>query len=627
MSGPTVRENAVALSELYRLRIAVQHLVSDGSVDRAIREEVQQALDIVFVRVGHFQRRLALVQHRADRMEAVDGMQAMIDATDALIANDFNDMRAFQVTFGLAAQKAHSALTRIVNEQHIDDFASFDDTLKSLMTLTRLNSGFVMGMVILATGLQLLLRREVLNRKRRSEAEQTATHMAYHDKLTGLGNRALFAEMLERSFTPTADKTALRGTLILVDLERFKDINDIYGHVVGDMVLRHVADGLRACVLPIDREIARLGGDEFAIILQTEDKVIIERMIADMFATLCRQVRFGDYDFAITIAVGYASLAEVTCVFDASPESMVRAADYALQAAKLQMGESKARQFDLELSAQLHRSKARALALEQAIQDNVIEVWLQPQVDLATLQLTGFEALARWCHEGEMIPPDEFIPLAEQSGLIMSLDHYMFRHATRIVAAWNIAHNARARLSVNLSPVHIMADGLLTGISGSLAASGLAPEFLTVELTESVQLREWQTVSRRLIDIQALGCQLSIDDFGSGYSSFGYLRKMPARELKIDRDLVIGIEASHEVRSILAAIVDIARTLKLSIVVEGIETAEQAQIAKALGCTHAQGYFFGKPQRAADLKGPNEVLLAQVATLFAQETGLAALSA
>ena len=262
------------------------------------------------------------------------------------------------------------------------------------------------------------------------------------------------------------------------------------------------------------------------------------------------------------------------------------------------------RQFDDEMARRMSQRRARLDALEQAILNENLEVWLQPKIVLSTGAHVGFEALVRWRHDGDLIMPMEFISLAEESGLIIEIDRFMLRAATRAVAEWNARHGKDVSVSINLSGRHISSPDLEAHVASAIAMSGLRPDQVTLELTESVEVRDWGAVSKKLDRLRALGCRLSLDDFGTGYSSLGYLRQMPADELKLDKSFVTDLETSAAAREIVASVVDIARTLDLGVVVEGIENLAQARIAEDLGCTVAQGYLFGRPAPAARCAPP-----------------------
>jgi EAL domain-containing protein (putative c-di-GMP-specific phosphodiesterase class I) len=284
-------------------------------------------------------------------------------------------------------------------------------------------------------------------------------------------------------------------------------------------------------------------------------------------------------------------------------EAMTRAADFALYAAKAAPGRGNQRLFDAALAAEIAERGARLTALERAVAEGALEVWLQPKVRLATGATTGFEALVRWRRGGEVVPPAEFVSLAEESGLIVDIDLFVLQAATRRVAERNRAQGARLGLSVNLSTQHMASRRIVDEVARALDASGLPPDLLTLELTESMAVRDWVHVLETVDRLKALGCRISLDDFGTGYSSLGYLRRLPADELKLDKSFVAELDRSDQARWIVDGVVDIARSLRMRVVIEGIETPAQAEIAADLGCEIGQGFLFGRPRPAEEALG------------------------
>ena len=606
--GPTVRENAHAISDIYRLQFAANQIASTGSRNEQTVSDFLAALDFLYVRAENLGRSLMLVDYREDSARALSSMHRMIEISDSAITNGFADLGTFQSQLTEAARSAQSELVQYMNALHIDQQGALTNAVSSLEALTRLHFLFLLAMLIFSVSLLFLLRREVLIRKDWSEAEARVTYIAYHDDLTGLGNRATFHERALDFFDRAKTSELRNRSLIVLDLDDFKEINDAFGHPVGDAVLCHIAEILKAVAEKHDAIPVRVAGDEFAMFLKTGKSLEIRRIADDIINEVRKPLSLQDNVIMPHLSIGGVAARDLDDSQPITLESMSRAADYALYAAKRSPGRNNVRLFDDALATQLRQRRERLKALETAIETDAIEVWLQPQVDLFTLELSGFEALARWTHNGVFVPPDEFVAIAEDNGLIADLDAMMLRRATQAMADWNTRHGAEVAISVNVSASNIGSPRLMSAISTALGLSKLPPQLLTLELTETVEVRDWKQVVDKMTRIRALGCKLSIDDFGSGYSSLGYLRKMPAHELKIDRSLVTGIESSEEGRSIVSSVVDIAHSLRFVTVVEGIETIEQARIARHLGCTHAQGYLFGKPLPHQKVPAPDKVL-------------------
>lgn len=620
--GPTVRQTAHAVSDIYRLRIALENAVAQGGFSPETRADFLLALDYLYVRADNYARSLGRVPTRADSAKALQAINDIVVLSDTAAASGFPDVDQLAEQVDGAGGAAQSALMQYMNALHVEQQDALNGTVVSLAGLTRLHSMFLALMLVFAVGILTLLRREVLNRHKRSEAEARVSFLAYHDELTGLGNRARFSQEAGAFFTTPDDGKGYSGALAYIDIDEFKEINDVFGHPVGDAVLCQVADRIRMVSEKHDALAVRIAGDEFAVLLKSGLPKDMRAFGTELLAAVAEPVSVHGNVIVPELSIGIASAGEVAKTSDVSLDSMSRSADYALYAAKRIVGRSNLQLFDEALSRQLTLRRARLKALEEALINEELDVWLQPQINLETLELAGFEALARWTHDGEMVRPDEFIALAEESGLIVTLDSYMLRCATRAMAEWNDRHGVQIPVSVNISAVHLGSRRLLGTISEALRGAGLPPQLLTVELTETVEVSDWGPVVEKLVSIRDLGCRLSIDDFGSGYSSLGYLRKMPAHELKIDRSLVIGIESSSEGRSIVSSVVDIAHSLNFTTVIEGIETVEQALIARKLGCTTAQGYLFCRPMPYRELPGPGEFVPAHVRAGLTDDTAM-----
>lgn len=600
IDGPSIRNGAISISDLYRVTSIANRAAAEGGFDPASRREFEVALDILYVRSDTLQRIMSENVIPAEGRRAMARLWDVIALADEGLATEVIDAATFAIRLDEAAADAHAHLIRYLEDKHNDQAAAFAGTASSLGELARRHSIFVVLNLLVAVTALCLLRREVVARRMRGAAESRVAYLAYHDSLTGLHNRAWFSERLEELFdaSEAGQRRGDRWSLIYLDLDDFKQINDLHGHQAGDAVLCRVSDVVKRISSEHGGHAARLAGDEFALLVPLSHRRALDRFCAKLISEATAPVDHCGNRIAPRLSIGVATAVKLAETEAVDTTSLSRAADFALYAAKEALGQSSMRLFDDELALKLRQRRARLDALEQAIRDENLEVWLQPKFVLSTGAHIGFEALVRWRHEGDLIMPMEFITLAEESGLIIEIDRFMLRSATRAVAEWNARHGKDVSVSVNLSGRHVASPDLENQVADAIAASGLRPDQVTLELTESVEVRDWASVSAKLDRLRALGCRLSLDDFGTGYSSLGYLRQMPADELKLDKSFTTDLEISAAAREIVSSVVDIARTLELCVVIEGIETAEQARIAEDLGCAIGQGYHFGRPAPA-----------------------------
>jgi diguanylate cyclase (GGDEF)-like protein/PAS domain S-box-containing protein len=417
------------------------------------------------------------------------------------------------------------------------------------------------------------------------EVEAENRHLAFHDALTGLPNRTLLKERLEEALSLGSGGCAL----LYIDLDRFKEINDSHGHPVGDELIQQFARRLSEIVRTSDT-VARLGGDEFAILLSNGH---LERTTAD---ELCRRVlAAAESPFQLTgveikvgasIGVAFASNKEI------NQSELQRRADVALYEAK-KNGKGRFHIFTPALDERVRRQQALQTELRYALASGSgLDLYYQPIVCIGTGQVEGFEALSRWQHrELGNIQPSEFIPVAETSGLIIELGERVLIRACETASAWDLP----LRISVNVSPVQFSSGDLAHTVEQSLRRSGLAPERLELEITESVLIKNPKLALLMLNRIRALGVHIALDDFGVGYSSLCYFRQFPFDRVKIDRTFIADIIESSQARSIVQAVISLGRGLDLQVVAEGVETHQQLAILTKQGCTHVQGHLFGRP--------------------------------
>ncbi|MFC5547729.1 EAL domain-containing protein [Massilia aerilata] len=443
----------------------------------------------------------------------------------------------------------------------------------------------------------------------RKLTEQRVHHVAQHDVLTGLPNRSLLQDRLEQAVA-YANRSGHPVWVMLIDLDRFKFVNDSMGHKAGDVLLMTVAARLRGSLRDTDT-VARLSGDEFVVILsQHEDQPLTGDIVQRVMDSVAQPVMLGPKEFFVTCSIGVAAYPS-----DGTPaESLIEHADIAMYRAK-KLGRNNFQFYTPAMNEEsLERVRIES-ALRNALERNEFVLHYQPQVDLKTGQIVGMEALIRWKHpELGMVPPTRFIGVAEDTGLIVPIGAWVMRTACAQNKAWQDAGLGNLRVAVNLSARQFSAAELLPGIEQVLAETGLEPSCLELELTESLFMSDVTPAVDLLHRMKSLGVKLSIDDFGTGYSSFSYLSRFPIDVLKIDRSFVNDITHDANDAAIVASIITLAHNLRLSVIAEGVETAEQLDYLRQQGCDEMQGYYFSRPLPAQDFE-----------QLLRQRRGLAAL--
>ncbi len=428
----------------------------------------------------------------------------------------------------------------------------------------------------------------------RRHAEEQLTHDAFHDRLTGLPNRALFVDRLERLLV---QRLRHNFALVFLDIDRFKNVNDSLGHMVGDQLL--VAVGQRMLLATRQGDsIARLGGDEFAFILDNietpEDAYRAVQRIEQLYA---EPFVLASTELTVSASSGIVILSDVYT----RPEEMLRDADTAMYRAK-SLGRAQHVIFDETMRQRAIEFLSLESGLRGALSRNEIDVHYQPIFDLASGDIAGVEALARWRHGDRMVSPAEFISVAEETRLIIPIGKYILETACAQVGRWQTAVGRDLFLAVNLSACQFQTDTLLDTVRDALTRSNLAAHLLQFELTESVLMDSTDRILAMLDQLRQLGVTFAIDDFGTGWSSLSYLKKLPIDSLKIDHSFVSDIRSESQPAPIPEAILSLASALGLEVVAEGIETDAQLQKLKSLHCRFGQGYLLGRPAPAAELE-------------------------
>jgi diguanylate cyclase (GGDEF)-like protein len=427
----------------------------------------------------------------------------------------------------------------------------------------------------------------------RHRAEERITHLAHYDALTDLPNRALFREQLKREL-PHATPTKQLAVLY-IDIDEFKGVNDALGHMVGDELLKSVAKSLAGCVGDGDF-VARLGGDEFAIV---QSGVAGEADVVDLVSRIHDAIRHP-YE-----CLGHQLTTDASIGIALSPQhgsdidEILKNADLAMYAAK-SAGRRTARFFKPEMDAEVRARRALEMDLRQAIADGSrLDVHYQPCLDLQSDRITGCEALVRWRHaERGMVSPAEFVPIAEETGLINQLGEWVLTTACKEAATWPDS----VRLAVNVSPVQFKSGTLALKVIAALTASGLPASRLELEITEAVLIRDDETALAILHQLRAIGVRIALDDFGTGYSSLSYLKRFPFDKIKIDRCFITDLGEPEGSSGIVQAVVNIAAERRMTTTAEGVETVEQQEILRELGCSEMQGYLFSPPKPAEEIR-------------------------
>ena len=433
------------------------------------------------------------------------------------------------------------------------------------------------------------LENEIAQRK---QSDARIQQMAHHDSLTGLSNRSYFRDQLTRSFDRIERDGGSFGLLFL-DLDQFKLINDSLGHRVGDLLLTTIGERLKRAVNE-DDTVARLGGDEFAIIQFPERPEDTNLLIDRVMKAVAVPYDIEGHRLFLTCSIGIARAPN-----DGNdPDLLLANADLALYRAKAE-GRGRRRFFEAEMNERVRARRLLEHDLRAAASEIQFELNYQPQLNLNRGRISGFEALLRWRHpERGLIPPLDFIPLAEDTGLIVPMSQWLLGEACREARTWP----ADTKVAVNLSPVHFRSGTLVHDVIGALSASGLDSNRLELEITESLLLDDNKMTMQALHELHRWGVRISIDDFGTGYSSFTYLRMFPFDKIKIDQSFVRDLPTKKDSTAIVRAIIGVANSLGMVTTAEGVETQEQLSYLQAEGCTEVQGYLISRPLVAKDVR-------------------------
>jgi diguanylate cyclase (GGDEF)-like protein len=581
----TDRSIALMIEELDRLNRGLERLVEERTAALRQREEELQAQNLRFD---------AALNNMSQAL-------LMFDSSARLVISN----NRYQDMYGLSAATVKPGCSLRELLLHRRDNGTFahdpDSYIENLMAviaegktcgqLMELPDGRTISVLNhpMAGGGWVATHEDITERRR---AEKQIAHMARHDALTDLPNRVLLRDRLAHALAELPRDQRL--AVLYLDLDHFKSVNDTLGHQIGDELLKTVAARLRDCVGEVDT-VARVGGDEFAIIHtgieQPNDAAVLARRICEAVKEPCElhgHAVIVDTSIGIALAPGDGT----------DPTELLKNADMALYRAKAD-GRGTYRFFEPEMDARMKTRRTLELALRVALANGEFELHYQPLVNLEDRRITCCEALIRWNHpERGLIPPAEFIPIAEEIGLIVPLGEWVLRRACADAMQWP----ADIKVAVNLSPIQVMNQNLVAVVVGALAAAGLPASRLEVEITESVLMQNSEATLATLHRLRELGVKISMDDFGTGYSSLSYLRSFPFDKIKIDRCFISGLATGDDSVAIVLAIAGLAKHLGIATTAEGVETKQQLQQVKALGCSEMQGFLFSAPRRNEEIR-------------------------
>ena len=576
----------------------------------AIRSELEHHLDVVRTSItGNLALPLSPELH--DNYAAIAGLLTTFvpagrDAVELALADPVAgsaNFERFRQSFTALEQLMDSVRDLLQAEvTHVRDGAALTAERVERMIVASSLTGIMLLVLITAVAVRIAQGITADLASSREEAH----HLALHDALTGLPNRAFLAQRLEQALAH-AQRHNTKLAMLCLDLDRFKQVNDTLGHPLGDALLRAVAGRLRGCLRGCDT-VARLGGDEFAIIQAPLDRAEEAGTLAQRIVeALSKPYDLNGHQVVVGASVGIALAPADTT--DAG--HLLKIADMALYRAKVD-GRGVFRMFEPGMDTKLQARRMLELDLRRAVEVQEFELHYQPLVDLASGQVNALEALVRWRHpERGLVRPDEFIPLAEETGLIGPIGAWVLHRACADAAEWPVD----VRVAVNVSAAQFKGSGLVAAVLDALATSTLPPERLELEITETALLADADATLAVLRELRAKGVRIVMDDFGTGYSSLGYLRSFPFDKIKIDRCFIRDIEVNADCKAIVRAVTGLGSNLGIATTAEGVETAAQLDQLRVEGCDQVQGYLFSRPVPARDVAA----LLGQ--TLAAAQTG------
>jgi diguanylate cyclase (GGDEF)-like protein/PAS domain S-box-containing protein len=583
------------------------NLLKMGRQQRLIRQRV----DLLSNELADALREQAESLRRSEEKlrRLIDTVPALITTTDGsgrcMVANSYRHSLAggpnpngdtLADLFGAAYWQRHAPLDQRILAGG-DPPPAFEEELVDRLGRTRI---FLTTKTALAAddGQRESVVTVSLDITERKESEQRLIYQANYDQVTGLPNRLLALDRMQQEIV-RARRNHTYFAVLFVDLDEFKKVNDTVGHALGDRLLVEAAERLRAAVRSSDT-VARLGGDEFLVILPDLQRgEYPEPLIKAILDAMARMFVVAGHEFYIGASIGLAIFPDD----GDAPEELLRHADAAMYRAKT-AGRNTFRIFSPEMADEAVQRVEMEALLRHAIERGELEIVYQPLADVATKSVVGMEALVRW-HSPELgqVYPDRFIPLAEETGLIVPIGHWIMRNACQQAAEWQRRSGRPLRIGVNVSYRQFLGNDLVAMVGEVLAETGLPPDCLELEITERLMMHDVRHALDVLTRLRRMGVRLAIDDFGTGYASIMYLKRFPFATLKIDKVFVSDATESSDGAALVTAIINMAQGLSLEIVGEGVETEAQLRFLHDLGCDHFQGYLLGRPSRPAQFEG------------------------
>ena len=581
--------------DLQRLKNAALSLPISGDIPASNRSDIVAALDFLFVRnqalLTNVRGNSAANDSAFDLTASIENLIGQVE--NALAGNkvaDLGDVILVEV------DQVSGELFEFVDIQYFKQSEAVQSQGTTLERLTLTAIGLVWVMSVAAIGALLLYRRSMLAQDERRQAEKKAQFLAYFDPMTGLANRVRFRQVADTLFAANdADPMVL-----LFDLDDFKRVNDKFGHSAGDTVLIHAANAIQGVAKSVGGTAARLGGDEFAAVVpgpvsSMKAAAICEQILHEAMTP----VEVDGARLVVSMSIGIAFRRSVGQPGSDVISAVQKAADVALYRAKEQ-GKRTYAFYDADLADLVEHRRDLEQGITDALENDGFSLAFQPQVDLKTGEVKGFEALCRWYRDGVSVSPGEFISVAEATGQVVAIDIWGLRQAVRTVVSWIDDGRVPVTVSANLSPLHFQSREIVDTVKKILQETGFPPHLLILEITESVLIDNVNQVIGILKRLKSLGVRIALDDFGTGYSSLAYLLRLDVDIIKIDQSFVRDLETRSETGVILEALVSLVRGLDKKLVVEGIETEAQSTIVRDLGCHYGQGYLFGRPIKDED---------------------------
>lgn len=584
-----LRQSFVAYVETINTIRYIEEVDSEAGLTVEQQQTMARNLEFLRLRLHEIQRSDTSALNRSQQ-QFIDTFAEFVGTLEVAAAKDFDDIDGLLEDLIAIERRISSQGIRLSNEQWFmqRDFVIAQHHAFDGMMLA---AGATFTLFIAISGVVLIMfRREQAARLKITLAEEQARRLAYYDGLTNLINRRRFHELLNERISDDDD-----AAIAIVDADDFKKVNDTYGHDVGDALLREIATRLTKAAEDSGCIVARLGGDEFAVMVAGPTAIsAIDQFCRRALAAAAAPFEVDNLVISPKLTIGAATSAVLSDEDGGRPQQLMKAADRALYAAKSD-GKNRFMVFDRALASEVRRERALERDLNAAIKADAFTLVFQPQVDMETGRLVGLEALSRWRNHDEAIPPDLFVAAAERTGQVQEIDLCALRTSAEAMARWRADGLAPCCVSVNLSPLNFTGLAIVDHVAEILERYDLPPRLLRLEITENVVLQEFDRAAMVLERLSALGVAVALDDFGSGFSSIGHLRRLKLDELKIDRSLITDQINARENRALLSTMARLAAALEMHPVVEGVEAEYQRTALLELGFRTGQGFLFSRP--------------------------------